>query len=165
MKRYGNLYQKICSMDNLKEAHRNARKGKGWYAEVKEVDTHLEEYLIKLQKMLVNHTYHTSPYEKFIRKENGKEREIFKLPYFPDRICQWAILQVIEPYLLRNMTSTTYSAIPGKGIHAALHDVQKAMRKDVPNCQFCFKLDVRHFLPIHKSRNPKGKVQKVVQRR
>lgn len=30
MKRYGNLYQKICSMDNLKEAHRNARKGKGW---------------------------------------------------------------------------------------------------------------------------------------
>lgn len=66
-------------MDNLKEAHRNARKGKGWYAEVKEVDTHLEEYLIKLQKMLVNHTYHTSPYEKFIRKENGKEREIFKL--------------------------------------------------------------------------------------
>lgn len=45
MKRYGNLYQKICSMDNLKEAHRNARKGKGWYAEVKEVDTHLEEYL------------------------------------------------------------------------------------------------------------------------
>lgn len=147
MKRYGNLYQKICSMDNLKEAHRNARKGKGWYAEVKEVDAHLEEYLTKLQEMLVNHTYHTSPYEKFIRKENGKEREIFKLPYFPDRICQWAILQVIEPYLLRNMTSTTYSAIPGKGIHAALHDVQEAMRKDVPNCQFCFKLDVRHFYP------------------
>ena len=56
MKRYGNLYQKICSMDNLKEAHRNARKGKGWYAEVKEVDTHLEEYLTKLQEMLVNHT-------------------------------------------------------------------------------------------------------------
>lgn len=134
-------------MDNLKEAHRNARKGKGWYAEVKEVDAHLEEYLTKLQEMLVNHTYHTSPYEKFIRKENGKEREIFKLPYFPDRICQWAILQVIEPYLLRNMTSTTYSAIPGKGIHAALHDVQEAMRKDVPNCQFCFKLDVRHFYP------------------
>lgn len=147
MKRYGNLYQKICSMDNLKEAHRNARKGKGWYAEVKEVDTHLEEYLTKLQEMLVNHTYHTSHYEKFIRKENGKEREIFKLPYFPDRICQWAILQVIEPYLLRNMTSNTYSAIPGKGIHAALHDVQEAMRKDVPNCQFCFKLDVRHFYP------------------
>ena len=97
--------------------------------------------------MLVNHTYHTSPYEKFIRKENGKEREIFILPYFPDRICQWAILQVIEPYLLRNMTSNTYSAIPGKGIHAALHDVQEAMRKDVPNCQFCFKLDVRHFYP------------------
>lgn len=58
-------------MDNLKEAHRNARKGKGWYAEVKEVDTHLEEYLTKLQKMLVNHTYHTSPYE--VHKERKRK--------------------------------------------------------------------------------------------
>lgn len=30
MKRVGNLYSKICDMDNLKLAHQNARKGKGW---------------------------------------------------------------------------------------------------------------------------------------
>lgn len=38
MKRYGNLYEKIYSMDNLRKAHQNARKGKGWYQEVREVD-------------------------------------------------------------------------------------------------------------------------------
>ena len=97
--------------------------------------------------MLVNHIYHTSEYESFIKKENGKEREIFKLPYFPDRICQWAILQVIEPYLLRNFTKNTYSAIPDKGIHAALHDVQQAMWRDSENCQYCLKLDVRKYYP------------------
>ena len=147
MKRYGNLYEQIYSMDNLRKAHQNARKGKGWYQEVREVDADVETYLKRLQEMLINHTYQTSPYEKFIKRDSGKEREIFKLPYFPDRICQWAILQVIEPYLLRYMTKNTYSAIPERGIHAALHDVQEAMWKDVPNCQYCLKLDVRHYYP------------------
>lgn len=134
-------------MDNLRMAHKNARKGKGWYDEVKVIDADIEYYLSKLQEMLVNHTYKTSEYEIFTKKEGKKEREIYKLPYFPDRICQWAILQVIEPYLLRTMVRHTYSAMPGRGIHAALRDVQKAMRTDVPNCQYCLKIDVHKYYP------------------
>ena len=145
MKRFGNLYKQICSIDNLKEAHKNAKKGKGWYKEVREVDEHLEEYLLKLQEMLVNHTYHTSSYVKFIKLENGKEREIYKLPYFPDRIAQWAIIQIIEPYLLKTLTPYTYSAIPKRGIHAALYDVEVAVRNDVPGCQYCYKFDVKKY--------------------
>ena len=147
MKRFGNLYQQICSMENLQKAHKNAKKGKGWYAEVKIVDADLEDYLKTLQEMFVNHTYHTSEYTRFTKKENGKEREIYKLPFFPDRIAQWAIMQVVEPYLIRNMTKFTYSAIPKRGIHAALHDVQEAMRKDVCGCQYCYKFDVRKYYP------------------
>lgn len=147
MKRYGNLYEQICDMDNLRKAHKNARKGKGWYKEVRAVDADLEDYLTELQKMLKNHTYKTSKYEKFIKCESGKVREIFKLPYFPDRIAQWAILQIIEPYLIRSMTKFTYSAMPGRGIHAALNDVQKAIRGDVPNCQYCYQFDVKKYYP------------------
>ncbi len=147
MKRFGNLYKQICDIENLRRAHNNAKKGKGWYKEVQEVDENLDYYLCKLQEMLINHTYHTSEYQKFIKKESGKEREIYKLPYFPDRICQWAILQVIEPYLMRNMTNFTYSAIPKRGIHAALKDVRSAMGDDVLNCQFCLKFDIRHYYP------------------
>lgn len=106
MKRYGNLYEQIYSMDNLKKAHQNAKKGKGWYKEIQNVDEHIEDYLNQLQKMLKNHTYCTSHYERFIKCENGKDREIFKLPYFPDRICQWAILQVIEPYIIKSLHHT-----------------------------------------------------------
>lgn len=147
MKRFGNLYEQIYSMDNLKLAHKNARKNKGWYDEVKKVDANLEFYLSKLQDMLINHTYQTSKYEIFTKKEGLKEREIYKLPYFPDRICQWAILQVIEPYLIRTMTTHTYSALPGRGIHKALKDVQKAMRSDIVNCQYCLKMDVHKYYP------------------
>lgn len=147
MKRIGNLYSKICDMENLKLAHQNARKGKGWYEEVKMVDANPEHYLGLLQKMLLDKTYCTSEYETFIKHEGNKDREIFKLPYFPDRICQWAILQVIEPYLIRNLTSNTYSAIPGRGIHNALHDIEKAMQTDVKGCQYCLKMDAKKYYP------------------
>ena len=145
MKRFGNLYSQIYDMDNLKLAHKNARKGKGWYEEVKEVDSNTEHYLEKLQSMLKRHDYHTSEYEQFTKKERNKERIIYKLPYFPDRICQWAIMQVIEPFLMRTMVTHTYSAIPGRGIHKALRDVKNAMWNDISNCQYCFKFDIKKY--------------------
>lgn len=44
MKRYGNLYEKIYAIENITEAHRNARKGKTYYNEVKKVDRNPEKY-------------------------------------------------------------------------------------------------------------------------
>ena len=37
-------------MENLKLAHQNAKKGKGWYNEVKMVDENPEYYLGQLQQ-------------------------------------------------------------------------------------------------------------------
>jgi len=147
MKRYDNLFEKIYDIENLRKAHKNAKKGKGWYKEVKMIDEDPDKYLKQIQEMLINHTYHTSEYEIFYKTEGKKIRKIYKLPYFPDRICQWAILQVIEPILLRNFTADTYSAIPGRGIHECLHNLQKAMQTDVKGSQYCLKLDVRQYYP------------------
>ncbi|WP_455057709.1 RNA-directed DNA polymerase [Jutongia sp.] len=147
MKRFGNLYEQIYNMDNLKLAHQNAKKGKGWYKEVKMVDDNPEYYLGLLQNKLKYKTYQTSEYETFIKHDGIKDREIFKLPYFPDRICQWAILQVIEPYLMKNLTINTYSAIPNRGIHFGLKRVIHDMQTDVKGCQYCLKIDARKYYP------------------
>jgi hypothetical protein len=144
-KRYNNLYDKICNMENLKLAHKNARKGKGWYKEVQEVDENLDYYLHKLQNMLVLHTYKTSEYTMFKKKEGGKIRTIYKLPYFPDRICQWAILQVIEHCLINHFISDTFSSIPNRGLIYGLKRVQKAVYNDKENCMYCLKFDIRHY--------------------
>ena len=63
-------------MENLKLAHQNARKGKGWYQEVRMVDEDPEKYLGQLQEMLLNKTYNTSEYVTFIKHDSGKDREI-----------------------------------------------------------------------------------------
>ena len=129
-------------MDNLRKAHKNAKRGKGWYAEVKRIEKDLDHYLRRLQENLIEHRYHTSDYETFVRKEGSKEREIYKLPYYPDRICQWAILQIIEPYLLNSMTKDTYSAIPNRGI-------QPIINHTVPHGE-AFPLVCQHYEGIRK---------------
>ena len=98
-------------MENLELAFKNAKKGKGWYKEVQQIEKRPYYYLAGLQWMLKNHKYKTSEYTTFTKKDGKKEREIYKLPFFPDRIAQWAVLQVIEPQLLAFFTDDTYSAI------------------------------------------------------
>lgn len=134
-------------MENLRLAHKNASKGKKWYKEVVEVSKDLDYYLNEIQKMLVNRTYRPSPYFKFEREENGKVREIYKSHYFPERIIQWAVLQVISPILLRQFIFDTYSAIPNKGIHLALQRVQHDIQVDKEGTAYCLKMDVRKYYP------------------
>lgn len=161
MKRYGNLYEQICSMDNLIVAHHHASTGKGWYQEVKTVNSNPQEYLDILQGMLENKTYETSDYDIFLRQDGVKVRMIYKLPYFPDRICQWAVMQVIEPYLIKNFIRDTYSAIPGRGIHLALERIKKALVTDPEGTKYCLKMDVKQFYPSINHKILKEKFRKL----
>lgn len=146
MKRYGYLFEKVIDFNNLLLAHFNARKGKTFYKEVKMVDKDPYRYTHEIYQMLKEKTYEVSPYETFIKRDSGKEREIWKLPYFPDRVIQWALLQIIEPIFLRSFIVDTYSAIPGKGIHFGLKRLNQAM-KDRENTLYCLKLDIQKYYP------------------
>lgn len=75
MKRYDHLYEKIYDLENLREAHQHAKKGKGWYREVQEIDKDPDKYLKQIQEMLINHTYKTSDYEVFYKQDGKKLRK------------------------------------------------------------------------------------------
>jgi len=146
MKRYGNLYHLIYDIDNILLAHKNAKRGKSWYSEVKMVDRDPYYYADQIHWMLREKTYRTSEYEIFERNDTGKVRTIYKLPYYPDRIVQWAILQVIEPVFLNNLIYDTYSALPGRGIHLGLRRLHEAL-KDREGTKYCLKFDVKKYYP------------------
>lgn len=137
----------VYDISNLVRAHQNARKGKSFYSEVKMVDENPAKYLYELQELEKSGKYKTSEYEVFMKQDGTKLREIFKLPYYPDRIHQWAIIQVIEPVLIRHMTDDTYSAIPGRGTHLAYKRLVKALKKDPKGTQWCLKIDVKKYYP------------------
>lgn len=145
MKRLNNLYQKICCIENLQLADARACKGKLTQYGVKQHDKNREANILMLQSMLKNKTYKTSDYTTFKIYE-PKEREIFRLPYFPDRIVHHAIMNILEPVFTASFTTNTYSCIKGRGIHGAANAVRKALR-DIPGTQYCLKLDIKKFYP------------------
>lgn len=137
----------VYDINNLMLAHKNARKKKAFYTEVQMVDDNLGKYLYDLQEKQMDGTYKTSEYQVFTKKEGNKVREISKLPYYPDRVHQWSLIQVIEPVLIRYMTNDTYSAIPGRGTHAAYKSLVKALRTDPIGTQWCLKIDIKKYYP------------------
>lgn len=146
MKRYGNLYEKIYNMNNIILAHKNARKGKKHYSEVNMVDNNPEYYFQQVYDMLKNKTFKNSKYYIFKLIDNGKEREIFKLPYFPDRIIHHCIMQVLEPIWKKTLIRDTYSSIKGRGLHDGVRRIKTAL-KDREGTKYCMKLDIKKFYP------------------
>lgn len=146
MKRYGNIFEKIYDMDNLREAHKNARKDKLFYKEVKMVDSNPDYYLGLIHDMLKNGTYRVSEYDVSIINDKGKQRELMKLPYFPDRIIQWAIMLQIEKIFMGVFCFHTCASIKKRGIGQASKLVDKYMKNKL-DTQYCLKIDVSKFYP------------------
>lgn len=145
MKRIGNLYSRICDIQNLYLADQRASQGKskqyGVIRHMKKQDQNLWE----LQKLLMDGTYRTSEYTTF-KVYEPKEREVYRLPYFPDRIAHHAVMNILEPIFVSTFTADSYSCIKGKGIHGAFHALKKSL-KDVAGTTYCLKLDIRKFYP------------------
>lgn len=145
VKRIGNLYEQIYSIDNLVLAETKARKGKSKSFGIKEFDRNHKNNLIILSEVIKNRKYKTSKYSTF-KVFEPKERVVFRLPYYPDRITHHAIMNVLEPIFTSMFTANTYSCIKGKGIHAAVNKVKEAL-KDKDNTTYCLKLDITKFYP------------------
>lgn len=146
MKRIGNLYDKIISLENLQLADEKARKGKLKSYGVKVHDRNREANLLALHEALKAGTYRTSEYSTFTIYE-PKERIIFRLPYYPDRIVHHAVMNVLEPIWLSVFTADTYSCIKKRGIHAAAKKLRHVIDKDKQGCTYCLKIDIRKFYP------------------
>lgn len=145
MKRKSNLYQQIYCIENLQKADSIARKGKSMQPGVIKHDKNKEGNIQTLHEMLKNKTYKTSEYTTFTIFE-PKERLIYRLPYFPDRITHHAVMNIMEPIFVSTFTRDTYSCIKKRGIHAATAAVKFALWNE-NETQYCLKLDIKKFYP------------------
>ena len=114
MKRIGNLFNRIISYENLVRAEKKARLGKTKRYGVKKFDRNPYENLVRLQKALAD--------------RGNKEREIYRLPYYPDRIVHHAIMNVIEPYLVNRFTADTFNCLKGRGIHYGVKRLKRDLK-------------------------------------
>lgn len=148
MKKIGNIYDSICSVENLQLADIKARKGKLRSYGVRRHDKNRDKNIVRLHEQLVSGDFKTSEYEVFTLKcDNGKEREIYRLPYYPDRIVHHAIMNILEPILVSIFVQDSYSCIVGKGIHAAVKKLKRVLKNNPEQTKYCLKIDIKKFYP------------------
>lgn len=146
MKRIGKIYEKIWDLENLRKAHQMAKKDKSHYNSVQKVEADLENRLLLIQKILKEKTYKPGQYKISIIEDKGKKRLLHKLPYFPDRIIQWAIMLQVEDIFTKTFSNFSCASLKGRGTKYAANLLGRYL-SNVEQTQYCLKLDIKKFYP------------------
>jgi len=140
------LYQKLCSYENLELAWRRARRHKTLKPYVIEFEKNLKDNLLLLRAEILFHSYRPKPLETFIIRD-PKTRKISKSD-FRDRIVHHAVCNIIEPVFDKTFIHDSYANRKGKGVIKALERFDKFKRKvsrnDTKPC-FVLKADIKRY--------------------
>lgn len=141
MKTYKNLFDTICSFDNLYAAAEKAQRGKRSQDNVARFNLNLEKEILRLQRELQQQTYQPEAYESFFIYE-PKKRLISKAPYH-DRVVHHALCNVIGPIFESSFIFDSYANRIGKGTHRAVLRFQEYQRR----FRYVLKCDIKKYFP------------------
>lgn len=132
MKRVGYLYEKMCDVDFIKTAIRNAAKGKTDRLYVKAILSDIDGYAQKLKAMLETETVKLSPNEhiEIYDRSCSKTRKITIPKFYPDQIVHWLIITAAQPVITRGMYRYCCGSIPNRGGIDAKAYVETAIRDE-----------------------------------
>lgn len=145
MKRHGDLFSKVIALDNLLYAHKQAKKGKAHYREVKTVETNPRLFCEQIQYDLETQSFTTGEYQIEDIFDGRKPRTIYKLPYYPDRIVQHALVQVCRPIWECWFIRDTFQSIVGRGTHDAKDRIEKVIKGS--KGLYALKFDIKKYYP------------------
>jgi len=127
MKRYGNLFQKIVSFENLIKAAYRAFRGKRHKAVVRWFYFYYEYQLLRLKRELISKTYVPSPLRHFLIRD--PKIRLISAPAFRDRVLHHAVCNIIEPILEKGYIYHSFACRLGKGTHRAIKQTQHYCQK------------------------------------
>ena len=147
-----NEFEKYLTYDKLMEAHLNCQKGKMNRINVIKFNLKKEEYITWLLNQLKYGNYRHGTYTIFYVNE-PKRRKIEAARYIDRVVHRWLFDNFLSPAFMPQFIKNTYACIPGRGMHKAAKDVQKAMRKCLKKYKeyYILKMDVsKYFQSIDK---------------
>jgi len=142
MRRHGGLWPMVTDIENIRLAFYRASLHKSSQRKIIKIKEDLEENLENIRQSLINKTFTTSKYcEKVIHEP--KERVIYKLPFYPDRIVQHALMNLIVPIWDKLFIHDSYACRVRKGIHAGSLRAMEFVRRN----KYVLKCDISKFYP------------------
>jgi len=139
MKRTGIDLQAIACMDNLADAAVKAARGKRFRTDVQDFFQSFETNLHNLRTDILNGKVPYGHYTSFTIHD-PKERTIHAA-CFKDRVIHHALMNHAGPVLERAMVPTAFACRLGKGPLAAVHWVQRGIRR----FPWYVKVDIRRY--------------------
>ena len=146
MKRLWNLYEKVYSLDNLRLAHKFAKKDKSLYKDVKMVDSNPDFYLLQIQTILKEKRYTISKNDYSIQvvRDKTKERELRKLKYYPHRIIQWALMLQLENMFNTHLCYHVCASLVWRWWKRVKELMNKYLKDKGWTC-YCLKIDIKKY--------------------
>ena len=142
MKPIINIYDKICSIENLyRAAKATLARGRRYRGAGAEFSFHCEREIGRLRQELLDQTYRHGSYNLFTIYD-PKERVIAAAP-IRDRVIHHAVHDVIEPVFDRMFIYDTYACRRGKGTHQALKRANSFLHAN----RYTLHLDVTSYFP------------------
>jgi len=140
------LWNELCSYENLELAYRKARRHKTLKPYVIEFEKNLKGNLLLLRTELLLHSYSPIPLVNFTIYD-PKLRKISKSD-FRDRIVHHALCNIIEPIFDKSFIYDSYANRKGKGTLGAIKRFdffkRKVSRNNTLDC-YVLKADIRKY--------------------
>ena len=139
MKSYGQLWQRIVSEENLREAWRLFRRRHANQRPVQRFGAKLDDNLRIVRSRLAKGTWRPSPYHQF-RVFEPKPRVISCVPV-KDRIVHHSLCNVVAPLMERRFIDQSYACRKNRGSHMAC----RRARELCGQFPYYLKMDIRHY--------------------
>ncbi len=137
-----NLWHEITSAENFADAATRALRNKKSTSAIRRFILRRDEMTARVRGDVITGTFQTSNYRTKTIFE-PKRRDIFILPFFPDRIVHHALINVLAPIWDKMFIRDSYACRVGRGIHAASRRIMEFVRKN----RFCLQCDIAKFYP------------------
>lgn len=164
MKSYNHLFEKLISYENLSEAIEKSSLGKRERHEVKKVLEHKDEYIKRLQYLLINKKLKIRKHEA-VKINDGitaKIRLIIKPDYVYEQILHHAIVQVLTPIFMRSMYVFSCGSLPGRGGLYGKRYLAKYIREHPKKVKYAAKGDISKFFQTVNIERVKEKFRKII---
>ena len=152
MKRAGNLFKKLISDENLGKAIDEVNKTHHWKANHKPnattawVEETKEDRIKDLRRIILEGYIPKEPHisERYDVSAQ-KWRTISEPIQWPDQYIHHALIQILQPVMMRGMDKYCCGSIRGRGTHNAKRAIEGWLRNDHKGTRYEFCGDIRHF--------------------
>jgi retron-type reverse transcriptase len=142
MKTHKRLWGEFISRENFARAAFRALRNKKKTGEIKRFMKDMPACTEKVRRLVERGEFTTSSYRVKTIFE-PKKRDIFILPFCPDRIVHHALMNVLMPIWDAMFSRDSYCCRPGFGIHRASLRTMQFVRRN----KYFLQCDVRKFYP------------------